>query len=199
MRRTPQNEFMKIKPCFPLNVSLLLLTGIILALASSCSPAPTPTPFIPPTSQSPLIEPTLIINPTPQVVQVQSIPLPTLVPTINPETCVNDLTFIDDVTIPDNTNITYGSTIDKQWLVQNSGTCNWNSDYHLMRISGAALGSPQESIPLYPARANAQATLQITFTAPFTDGTYESAWQAFDPKGFPFGDPIYVRVVVVPP
>jgi len=190
---------MMTKNRFSLNVSLLLLTGIILALASSCSPASTPTLFIPPTSESPLIEPTFIINPTQQVVQVQSIPLPTFVPTINPETCVNNLTFVEDVTIPDNTNITYGSTIDKQWLIQNSGTCNWNSNYHLMHISGAALGAPQESIPLYPARANTQATLQITFTAPFTDGTYESAWQAFDPKGLPFGEPIYIRIIVVSP
>ncbi|MCC6568373.1 MAG: hypothetical protein IT315_03970, partial [Anaerolineales bacterium] len=43
-------------------ISLILLPGIFLA--SACSPAETPTPFIPPTSQSLLIEPTFIINPT---------------------------------------------------------------------------------------------------------------------------------------
>jgi len=185
-----------MKSRFTLNRRLILFICVYLW---SCSPVPTPTPFIPPTSQSPLIAPTLIINPTQQTVQVQSIPLPTIIPTINPKDCVNNLTFVDDVTIPDNTNVTYGSTIDKRWLVTNSGNCNWNSDYHLMHVSGAALGASQESIALYPARANTQATIQITFTAPFTDGTYESAWQAFDPNGLPFGDPIYVRVIVVAP
>jgi len=191
---------MKIKPHFTLNTSLFLVTGIFLALTSSCSPALTPTPFIPPTGESPLIEPGLIINPTPQTVQVQPSPLPTIVipPTVDQTNCINNLSFIEDITIPDNAYVTYGSTIDKQWLVQNNGTCNWNSNYRLMHISGAALGAPEE-VALYPARSNTQATLQITFITPFTDGTYESAWQAFDPNGLPFGDPIYIRILVAAP
>jgi hypothetical protein len=52
---------------------------------------------------------------------------------------------------------------------------------------------------LYPAKSGTQATIQIVFTAPFTDGVYESAWQAFDPQGNPFGDPIYIRVTVAAP
>jgi len=52
---------------------------------------------------------------------------------------------------------------------------------------------------LYPARAGTQATVQIIFTAPFTDGVYESAWQAYDPSGNPFGDPVYIRITVVAP
>ncbi len=185
---------------FSLKANLFLLTSIFLALASSCSPASTPKPFIPPTSQSPLIEPDLIINPTPQTVQNQSSPIPTVIipPTVDPTDCVNNLAFVEDLTIPDNAYVTYGSTIDKQWLVENSGTCNWNSNYRLMHIGGAALGAPEEAA-LYPARSNTQATLQITFIAPFTDGTYESAWQAFDPNGLPFGDPIYIRILVAAP
>lgn len=102
---------------------------------------------------------------------------------------------MEDLTIPDNTFTTFGFTLDKQWLVENSGTCNWNSHYRLKYIGGASLGAPEE-IALYPARAGTQATIQIIFTAPFTEGVYESAWQAADPKGTPFGDPIYIRIVV---
>ena len=176
----------------------LLAVLLTLISATACSPAPAPTLFIPPTAQSLLIEPTFIINPTQQAVVVQSTPLPTIIPTVNPEECVNSLTFLEDLTIPDNSFITYGSTIDKQWLVENSGTCNWNADYRLMHIGGAALGAPEE-LALYPARAGTQAALQITFTAPFTDGEYESAWQAFDPAGLAFGDPIYIRILVAAP
>jgi hypothetical protein len=169
-----------------------------LTLISACAPSSTPTPFIPPTAQALLIEPTFIINPTQNVVVIQTTPLPTVIPTINPADCINNLTFVNDLTIPDNTSIAYGATIDKQWLVQNSGTCNWNADYHLRHVSGAALGTTEE-IALYPARSGTQATIQITFTAPFTDGEYESAWQAFDPSGLAFGDLIYVRIVAVSP
>ena len=173
----------------------LLAVTLTLLLACACSPASTATPFRPPTLQAPLIEPTLIINPTKAIIVVQSTPLPTILPTVNAEECFSNLTFVEDITIPDNSFVTFGSSIDKQWLVENSGTCHWNSDYRLKHIGGAALDAPEE-IALYPARAGTQATIRILFTAPFTDGVYESAWQAHDPDGIAFGDPIYVRVVV---
>lgn len=168
---------------------------LILLFAAACSPASTPTPFIPPTAQVPLIEPTFIIQPTQARVVIQSSPLPTIVQTVDPEDCSNNLTFVEDLTIPDNTTTTFGSALDKQWLVQNSGTCHWNADYRLKHIGGAALGAPEE-IVLYPARAGTQATIQILFTAPFTEGVYESAWQAVDTDGNAFGDPVYIRVIV---
>ena len=176
----------------------MLASVLILICLSACSPAPTPTPFRPPTMESPLIQPTLIILPTKQVVIVQSTPLPTILPTVNPSDCVNNLRFINDVTVPDNSFVTFGSNIDKQWLVENNGTCHWNADYRLKHLGGAELGAPEE-IMLYPARAGTQATIQIIFTAPFTDGVYESAWQAYDPGGNPFGDPIYIRITVAAP
>lgn len=187
---------MKMKPRFSLDVKLILLLGI--SLASACSPAPTPTPFVPPTAQPLLIEPTFIINPTQNVVVIQSTPLPTILPTLSAATCVSNLTFIDDLTIPDNSEIAHGAAINKQWLVQNSGTCNWNADYRLRHTGGADLGAP-EAIALYPAKSGAQAVVQIAFTAPFLDGEYESAWQAFDPFGLAFGDPIYIRIKVASP
>jgi hypothetical protein len=163
--------------------------------AAACSPASTPTPFRPPTAQAPLIEPTFIIQPTQEIVAIGSTPLPTVFPTVNPAECTNNLTFLEDLTIPDNMFATFGLALDKQWLVQNSGTCNWNAAYRLRNIGGAALGAPEESA-LYPARAGTQATLRILFTAPFAEGVYESAWQALDANGNPFGDPIYIRIAV---
>ena len=174
---------------------LALAPILILLLASACSPAPTPTPFRPPTMPAPLIEPTLIIQPTREIAVIQTTPMPTIHPTVNPEECSSDLSFVEDLTIPDNTVTTFGLTLDKQWLVENSGTCHWNSAYRLRNIGGAALGAPAE-IALFPARAGTQATIQILFTAPFTEGVYESAWQAIDGDGTPFGDPIYIRIVV---
>lgn len=179
--------------CF--TASRQLITVIWILLLSACSPAPTPTPFRPPTAQAPLIEPTFIIQPTKQVVIIQSTPLPTIIPTVDPQDCFSDLDFLNDVTIPDNSFITFGSTVDKQWLVENNGTCNWDSSYRLKHLGGAQLGAAEE-ILLYPARAGTQATIQILFTAPFTDGVYESAWQAYDPDGNAFGDPIYIRITV---
>jgi len=171
---------------------------LILLFIQACSPAPKATPFIPPTEPAPLIEPTFIIQPTKQVAIVQPSPipiLPTLEPTLRPEECTNNLTFIADLTVPDNSNYIFGEIIDKQWLVENSGTCNWDSNYRLRHTEGTALNAPEE-IALYPARAGTQATLRIIFTAPFTADFFLSGWQAIAPDGTPFGDPIYIKINV---
>ena len=110
---------------------------------------------------------------------------------------MDNLEFIQDVTIPDGTTISIDATIDKQWLVNNSGTCNWASTYRLKWIGGDPLGAQQEQI-LYPAKAGTQATIRIAFTAPAAAGTYESAWQAYGQDGIAFGDPVFMKIVVSP-
>jgi hypothetical protein len=176
---------------------LRLLAALVFTLvslfASACSAVSTPTPFRPPTMEHPLIEPTretVVVDATSTLATAV-----TGLPTTNPADCVNGLTFLEDLTVPDNMFVSFGLALDKQWRVENSGTCDWNSAYRLRNIGGAALGAPEE-IALYPARAGTQATLRILFTAPFAEGVYESAWQAMDANGNPFGDPIYIRVTV---
>ncbi len=179
--------------------SLLAVIWILL-FASSCSSFPTATPFIPPTQPASLIEPTFIIQPTQQVI-VQPSPIPTIeiastpTPTLSPADCTNSLKFVIDATVPDNSTFNQGEIIDKQWLVENNGTCNWDSNYRLRHTNGNALGAPEE-IALYPARAGTQTTIRILFTAPFSADFYESEWQAIAPDGTPFGDPIYIKVNV---
>lgn len=180
-------------------LSQRLIFLIVLSLLSACTSAVTPAPFIPPTAPVALIQPTFIINPTENAVVHQPAPLATLPPTERAaENCVNNLTFAEDLTVSDYSYIAYGASIDKRWLVQNSGTCNWDETYRLRHIGGATLGAPEE-IMLYPAKSGAQAIVQIFFTAPFADGEYVSAWQAFDPYGFAFGDPLFLRIEVAAP
>ena len=90
-----------------------------------------------------------------------------------------------------------GQSIDKQWSIQNSGACDWDARYLLRNINGETLGAPAE-IPLYPARAGAQVTLRIVFTAPSAAGTYRSEWQAVNPDGEVFGDTVYIQIIVGP-
>jgi len=115
-----------------------------------------------------------------------------LTPTI---TCIDGLAFVDDLTIPDYTLVAPGSMLDKQWLVQNSGSCNWDGRYRLRLVGGDALGAFPEQA-LYPARAGMQATLRIVFTAPLEAGEYFSEWQAFDARGISFGESFLIRIIV---
>lgn len=168
---------------------------LILLLTSACAPDTTPTPFRPPTESHSQTSPL----PTPQAgaTLADIFPTPTLLPGLPTESppCVNDLTFLSDLTYPDGTVVLPGATLDKQWLVQNSGTCNWDAAYTLQFVGGDQLGAP-ESIPLYPARAGARVTLSIQFIAPSFAGTYESQWQAVAPDGAFFGDAVYVLITV---
>jgi Ig-like domain from next to BRCA1 gene len=136
-------------------------------------PSPTSSVFVPPT-----------LAPT-------GTPPPTITP-IPP--CTNMLTFVSDVTIPDNTIVTAGSIVDKQWRVKNNGTCDWDGRYRLRAGFGTDLGLGEQS--LYPARAGSEAVLRIVFTAPLAPGTYSSTWQAVAPDGSLFGDIVIITIIV---
>lgn len=160
------------------SVSICIYLGLFLAacaghVTASPSPIPSITPELP--------------------TATSTVPQP-LAPTLTPS-CADGLSFINDVTIPDNAIVTPGSSLDKQWLVQNTGSCNWDSRYRLRFISGNPLGASTEQA-LFPARAGKQATLRIFFTAPQEAGVYVSEWQAFDPNGIPFGDSFFIKIVV---
>ncbi len=177
----------------PLALALVLaaLTG-----AAACTSQSTPTLFVPPTSD--FSAPTGIA----QTSQATPLPSPTPVPSktpvpATPTPCNNDLRFVQDLTIPDGTSVTPGMPIEKQWLVTNSGTCDWGAGYLLKLTSGDAMGAPSEQA-LFPARAGTQVTLSVAFTAPQTAGTYQSAWQAFAPDGTTFGEAVYLEISVSP-
>jgi hypothetical protein len=170
----------------PVSICLfIILVGLGSLLLPACGLAKTPSPTL---TKLP------VSSPLPEL--PTSTPPATLPPQPSPTPdCTDGLQFISDVTIPDNTVVAPGSSLDKQWLVQNNGTCNWDARYRLRLVSGDPLGvSPEQA--LFPARAGTQATLRILFTAPQQDGEYVSEWQGFDASGIPFGESFVIKIVV---
>lgn len=133
--------------------------------------------------------PVVATIPTPGA-EAENLLLPT--PTV---ACTNSLLFISDRTLPDGTEVEPGAILDKIWEVENNGTCNFDELYRLKLIGGLELGAKPEQA-LYPARSGVQFQIHIRFVAPQEAGAVRSAWQAFDPNNVPFGDPIYMEVVV---
>lgn len=148
--------------------------------------------YRPPTLVAPVLSPT-ITTPTasPTLPPIES-PIATALPS-----CTDSLTYLEDLTIPDGSLVDPGEQLDKRWQVENSGTCNWDASYRLRLISGSEMGAITEQ-SLYPARSGTQATIRIVFTAPTEPGIYQSAWQAYDPQGNSFGDPIYIQIIISP-
>ncbi len=184
--------FLMTKQRLFLNLCLILLTSIFSLWA--CAPQSTPTPFRPPTAAPPT-QPLPTTTPIPAL--FTPFPTPTITVTATSGPCTDNLSFLDDITVDDGTSFLPSASIDKQWLVQNSGTCNWDLTYRVKWVGGDPMGAVQEQ-SLYPARAGTQATLRMTFTAPAESGSYESAWQAVDPNGNFFGDLIFIKIVVSP-
>ncbi len=50
----------------------------------------------------------------------------TTIPSSPTPACKDNLTYLEDQTIPDGSIVQAGEVMDKRWLVENSGTCNWN-------------------------------------------------------------------------
>ena len=144
--------------------------------------------------------PTIAASSAPILTQIPATPSPTIAYTPTPfstptPSCSNNLTFLEDITIPDGTTVSPGLEIDKRWLIRNSGSCNWNEEYRLQMIAGADFGiTPEQS--LYPARSNTDVIINLSFTAPEENGTYSSAWQAFSPQDEPFGDTFFIQIIV---
>lgn len=164
----------------------LLLGFLFLLTACSGQGDATPTlgVYRPPT-QAVTLTPILIFTPDAAAERPTSEPV-----------CTNTLWFFQDLTIPDGTQVSPGERLDKRWLVQNAGTCNWDERYKIRLEAGPNMGVPAEQ-GLFPARSGLEITVRMNFIAPEEPGTYRSAWQAYDPDSVPFGDPFFIEVVVV--
>ena len=173
----------------------LLAVLLALILVTACTPTPPPTLFIAPRASTPTLDPAPDDTPVPPTSTSRPSPTPSSTPT---PPCTDSLAFVEDVTIPDGTVVSPGASLDKQCLVQNNGTCNWDARDRLRFAGGLEMGAGTEQA-LFPARAGNQATLRISFTAPGEPGTYSTAWQAIGPEGEPFGDPVFMEIVVQPP
>jgi hypothetical protein len=167
----------------------LILAGVVLLLAAGCGRpvenAPEEVVEFTPFAGTPLSPiPTSTLTPAP--------------PAVPSGPCLNDAEFLEDLTIPDLTEVEPGSELDKRWLVRNSGSCDWNAEYRLVNVAGQGFGGP-DLTALFPARAGASAVWQVMLTAPLTPGEHISRWQAQDPDGAPFGDEVFLYIIVPTP
>jgi len=166
----------------------VVLTGILWILAACGGEVALP--------------PTLAWTPLPQTptvpVATATAPPAQSAPQVNPVNCVDDAAFLEDLTIPDETIVAAGEQLDKRWSVQNSGSCNWDSGYRLVRVGDDGFGAEDEQA-LYPARAGAVAIWQVQLSAPVQPGEHISIWQARSPQGALFGEQVYLWIVVATP
>ncbi len=154
-----------------------------LTVISSTQPAPEPTE-----TQAP-----------PIAASDTAIPEPT--DTSTPD-CENRVRFVQDVTIPDDTNIPAGDTFEKVWRLRNEGTCTWTTDYDVVFDGGNIMAGPPSAPLSGTVPPNGTIDIEISLTAPSSDGIHRGDWKLRSPEGIVFGlgeegdVPFFVQIVV---
>ncbi len=124
--------------------------------------------------------------------------------TPTPPACNDRATFVQDVTIADNANITAGKTFEKVWRLRNTGTCTWTPSYTLTFAYGHSMGAPAY-VPLPGTVApGSTVDLKVKLVAPTNVGTYRGNWFLENPGGMLFGigekadKAFWVQIIVGP-
>jgi hypothetical protein len=170
-------------------VSQLFTLLILAILLTGCDI------FVPAKEQSAIfLPPTIAVTTTPVPFIT---PVSSLVYSAPKSGCTNTLAYLKDLTVADGSIFSPGEKIDKRWLIENQGTCNWDARYSLRFAGGQPMDAPTEQ-SLVPALAGSQVMIRIIFTAPKEPGKYRSAWQAYTPDSKSFGDPFFIDIEVLP-
>jgi hypothetical protein len=108
----------------------------------------------------------------------------------------DNLEYVADVTVPDDTTMAPGQDFLKTWRVKNAGSCPWGDGYELVYADYANEMSGQPQPLTQVVQPGQEVEISVQFTAPDAIGEYLSAWQMSNPAGVTFPEAIYVRVVV---
>jgi hypothetical protein len=128
-------------------------------------------------------------SPTPPPPTATSTPLPTatLPPTPTSSTCTDLAKFVDDVTVPDDSEMLPGQEFIKTWRLQNIGTCTWTNQYSVVFVDGDQMNGTSP-LPLTTSVApNGTVDVSVTLRAPGTTGTYRGDWKLKNSSGVTFG------------
>ncbi len=128
-----------------------------------------------------LQDPTEVASAVPSATFIPATQTPTKVP------CINQASYVADVTIPDGTVMAPGKSFEKIWRLRNSGTCTWSTGYAIVFAGGNRMSGP--SAAGLPASVSPGQTvdLKVRMAAPTSAGNYRGYWMLRDTSGRQFG------------
>lgn len=156
----------------------------------------TATAFAAPTN-TPAVSPTPLVTVTGLATNTGLVPFGTTAPAAGAggATSCYGLSFVRDVSIPDNTPVTPGQTFTKTWEVKNAGSCAWDAGFKFGFTGGEQMGGTTYTLPSSVA-AGAVTSISVPMTAPNKTGTLRGNWRMSTASGQYFGDEVYVQVVI---
>ena len=168
----------------PQEIQTMAVATFSSGLTQTALAAPTDTPT-PTSTVTPLVIATLA-NVT---------PFGTSLVAVIPTAGCYSMSYVNDVSIPDNTTMKAGETFTKTWKIRNSGTCAWDAGFKFAFTGGDAMSGATYSLPK-SVPANTDIDVSVNMTAPSTAGTIRGNWRMSTAAGQFFGDEVYLVIVV---
>lgn len=139
-------------------------------------------------------------TPTPTITETPTLALPTETPTqavattaaatagapVTTDAC-NIAGFVQDVTIPDGTEMEPGETFIKTWRLKNDGTCTWNTNYAIVAAGGDQMDGPDTQNLTGSVAPGETIDISLELTAPDEAGEAYSYWLLRSDAGVNFG------------
>lgn len=167
-------------------LTILALTSCSLSISTPETPPNTPyfvTSTLPPT-QTPYAGAIATVSATPTaLVASDNTGTPDGTPfsmTAVPG-CQDSAVLLQDVTIPDGTNLPRGSKFTKTWQFKNNGQCPWTG-YTIVFVSGDRMSSP-DSAAVLPTAPRSTVNISVDLVAPTADGVYTGYFELHNSSG----------------
>jgi hypothetical protein len=139
----------------------------------------------PPLAEQPSHTSTETQQPPPPAEPSSATPTPS--PTLTVIPC-DQMSFVKDINVPDNTEFTPGEKFTKTWRLKNTGSCTWNSGYSLVFESGDGMGAPASvQLTTSTVAPEQEVDISVELTAPDEPGTYQGFFKLRNPGGVIFG------------
>jgi uncharacterized protein YkwD len=89
--------------------------------------------------------------------------------------------MIEDVTVPDNAQMSHGEKFTKTWRFMNNGKCNWTG-YTIAFVAGDRMASP-DTAPVTQTEPGKTVDVSVELTAPSVDGSYTGYFELKNANG----------------
>jgi hypothetical protein len=166
------------------------------ALSASPTPSMTTTPAISPSPQG---TSTLLFINTPLPGVPSATPSTTSTPSGTQSIALDNAIGVTDVTYPDGSEVPAGTPFIKTWRVKNLGPSVWDQDFSIIFGWGGQGTNWSTTRPSYftaTVQPGETIDISVTLTAPTTAGNYTAAFRLQNDKGYNFGPPQTVVVIV---
>ena len=154
-------------------MATVLLSACEVSISTPTPVNPTP-PFVTatlPATKTPFASPTLPVTATPT----------SSLSVTAPANCRDGAVLLQDVTIPDGTNIGYGAKFTKTWQFQNTGTCPWIG-YNIAFVSGDRMEAP-DTARIADTAPKKNVDVSVDLAAPASDGVYTGFFELRNADG----------------